>query len=141
MLINSGKDASKNGMNRKMRRLSEREGRRRQKLDWDKFQDVTEKAIKKHKAMNLDSTFRPDRVFQNNKFIVQVFLRVLRPDGFFTKAMIRRSDAQPVRSFNDLFRIKNEIFGDEIEAIQFFPKKSELIDAANLYWLFIREKE
>jgi hypothetical protein len=54
--------------------------------------------------------------------------------------MVRRSDSEPIYSWNDLYRIKNEIFGAEVEAIQFMPKVSELVDDANLYWFYIEEQ-
>lgn len=123
-----------------MRRLSEVEGRRRQKLEWDKFKNVTKEAIKKHLLLNPGSNYFPDVVFQNNKYIVQVFLNVKRNFRNYDKVMIRRSDSKPIYSWADIFRIKNEIFGDEVEAIQFFPKNSELIDEANLYWIWIEVK-
>lgn len=127
-------------MNRKQRRLSEAEGRRKQKLEWNRFENVTQDAVAKHMALHPDSTFRPDFVFQNNRYIVQVFLGERRKNRTYDKAMIRRSDAKPIDSWSDLQRVKNEIFGPEIEAIQFFPPQSELIDDANLYWLFIEQK-
>lgn len=126
-------------MNRAMRRASEKEGRRLQKLEWNDFNDVTIEAIKKHWKLNPESNFRPDAVYQNNKYIVQVFVSQIRNGRRYKKIMIRRSDSEPIYSWQDLFRIKNELFGDEKEAIQFFPKKSELIDQANLYWLWIEE--
>lgn len=125
-------------MNRKMRRLSEAEGKRKQKKEWDQFKDVTQEAIKKHLLLNPDSTFRPDRVFVNNRYIVQVFTNKLRDFKLYDKILIRRSDSQPIYSWQDLFRIKNEIFGPEVEAIQFFPPVSKLVDEANLYWLWIK---
>lgn len=127
-------------MNRKLRRMSEAEGRRRQKLGWNKFKEITSEAVARHLELNHGSSFRPDVVFQNNKYIVQVFLNVKRNFRTYDKVMIRRSDSQPIYNWNDLFRIKNEIFGPEIEAVQFFPKCSELIDEANLYWLWIETK-
>lgn len=126
-------------MNRAMRRASEKEGRRLQKLEWNDFNDVTIEAIKKHWKLNPESNFRPDAVYQNNKYIVQVFVSQIRNGRRYKKIMIRRSDSEPIYSWQDLFRIKNELFGEEKEAIQFFPKKSELIDQANLYWLWIEE--
>jgi len=126
-------------MNREMRRASEKEGRRLQKLGWDDFQDVTEEAIKRHLILNRDP-FRakfPDTVYRNNKYIVQVFKNVVRKGRNYIKVMIRRSDSEPIYSWQDMYRIKNEIFGEEVEAIQFFPKKSELVDVANLYWFWI----
>lgn len=131
-------------MNRKQRREFDKkslsEGRRKQKLGWDEFKNVTKTAIEKHLALNPTSNFRPDFVWQNNKYIVQVFLGEHRKNRTYDKAMIRRSDAKPIDSWSDLQRVKNEIFGPEIEAIQFFPPQSELIDDANLYWLFIEQK-
>lgn len=128
-------------MNRKQKRefnkKSLAEGKRRQKLGWDEFKNVTNEAIQKHMALNPASNFRPDFVWQNNKYIVQVFLSVQRKNKTYDKAMIRRSDSKPIDSWQDLQKIKNEIFGPSIEAIQFFPPQAELIDDANLYWLFI----
>ena len=126
-------------MNREMRRASEKEGRRLQKLGWDEFQDVTEEAIKRHLTLNRDPLREkfPDKVYSNNKYIVQVFKYVERKGRKYTKFMIRRSDSEPIYSWQDMYRIKNEIFGEGVEAIQFFPKKSELVDVANLYWFWI----
>lgn len=127
-------------MNRKMRRMSEAEGKRRQKKEWNEFQDVIQEAIKRHLLFNPDSTFRPDRVFMNNRYIVQVFTNKMRNFKLYDKILIRRSDSKPIYSWQDLFRIKNEIFGPEVEAIQFFPPVSKLVDEANLYWLWIEVK-
>lgn len=124
-------------MNRKMRRLSEAEGRRKQKLEWNRFENVTQDAVAKHLTLNPDSTFRPDFVFQNNRYIVQVFANVPRNGRIYDKVMVRRSDSKPIYSWSDLFRIKNEVLGPEVEAIQFMPKVSELIDQANLYWFWV----
>ena len=85
MLAANEKESRKNGMNRKMRRASEKEGRRVQKLGWNDFKDVTDEAKKKHLSLHPDSTYSPDRVFQNNKYIVQVFLHVLRQMEFSQK--------------------------------------------------------
>lgn len=128
-------------MNRKQRREFDKkslsEGRRKQKLGWDEFKNVTKTAIEKHLALNPTSDFRPDFVFQNNRYIVQVFANVPRNGRTYDKVMVRRSDSKPIYSWADLFRIKNEVLGPEVEAIQFMPKVSELIDQANLYWFWV----
>ncbi len=49
----------------------------------------------------------------------------------------RLSDSAPIYSWSDMQRIKNEIFGEEVEALQMFPKESELVDVANLYWMWV----
>jgi len=123
-------------MNRKQRRASFSEGRRLQKLDFNEFEDTTADSINRHRILNPTCTREPDKVYQNNHYIVQIFYNVKRKGKFYTKAMIR-SDSKVLENWRDLYRIKNEIFGDEVEAIQFLPPKSELIDVANLYWFYI----
>ncbi len=126
-------------MNRAERRASASEGRRLQKLPWNEFKDVSYEARSKHIAAGGNPCFRPHAVWQNNKYIVQVFFNSPRKNRLYTKVMVRRSDGKPICSWTDLFRIKNEIFGAEVEAVQFLPRKSELVDDANLYWFWIEE--
>lgn len=126
-------------MNRQMRRLSLQAGRQAQSKEWNEFKDVTVMSMSNYRASKPDSTFNPSKVFQNNKYIVFVFRNHLRDGKFYDKVMVRRSDAEPIYSWNDLYRIKNELFGPEIEAVQFMPKVSELVDDANLYWFFVEK--
>jgi hypothetical protein len=128
-------------MTRTMRRASEANGRRLQRKEWNAFEDVTEESKARHLALNPGSKFSPDRVWANNKYVVQAFEK----RGFLgfecTKLMIRRCDAEPIYSWPDLQRIKNELFGPEETAIQAFPAESELVDDANLYWLWVLKRE
>lgn len=124
-------------MNRKQRLASLAEGKRLQKLPFNEFKDVTDFANKRHRQLNPLSDYCPDKVWQNNHYIVQIFYNNKRKGKLYTKAMICRSDSQPLINWQDIYRIKNEIFGEEQEAIQFLPPKSELIDVANLYWIYI----
>lgn len=126
-------------MNRSQRRSSHQNGLRMQKKPWDKFKDVTAEAIERREFFDKTSNFRPDQVFQNNKYIVQIFFHCMRNYKSYTKVMIRRSDSKPELSWSDMYRIKNEVFGAEVEAVQFLPKVSELVDDANLYWFWIEE--
>lgn len=122
-------------MNRKQRRLSKRNGNRVQKAEWNPFRDISIEA--RIKGLNIDQW---DNVFQNNKFIVFVSNNIERKGRKYTRVMVRRSDSKAIYSWQDLFKIKNELFGEETEAIQFFPPKSELVDSANLYWFWIEVK-
>ena len=128
-------------MNRNMRRASERNGIRLQRQEWNAFEDITRDAIKRHRLLSPGSTFKPDVVWQNHRYIVQAFWgrKILGMPA--TKLMIRRSDAEPIYSWPDLQRIKNEIYGPEAVAIQMFPAMSGLVDDANLYWLWVLEGE
>lgn len=128
-------------MNRQMRRLSEKNGRSMQKKSWNLFKDITSEAHERHAILNPDSTYEPRRVWQNNQYIVQLHGFKMFSGKKWDRVMVRRSDSAPIYSWSDLFKIKNEIFGEEIEAINFFPRVSELTDDANLYWFYIKSDD
>jgi hypothetical protein len=44
-----------------------------------------------------------------------------------------RLDGQAIHDWRELQRIKNEIVGDEIEAVELYPAESRLLDTANWY--------
>lgn len=80
------------------------------------------------------------RLFRNNEYLVFVYDRKLDPYGYrSTKVMVRHNTTRPV-GWAELQKIKNDIFGSEVLAAQYLPPESQLIDDANLYWFFIREK-
>jgi hypothetical protein len=49
---------------------------------------------------------------------------------------IKRIDKKPVRDWRDLQRIKNQLLGEECEAMELFPAESRLVDTANQYHLW-----
>lgn len=49
---------------------------------------------------------------------------------------IRRQDREPCRDWRDFQRIKNQLCGPEWEAVEIYPRESELIDMANQYHLW-----
>lgn len=49
---------------------------------------------------------------------------------------IKRNDKNPMHDWRDMQRIKNEILGDEEEAMELYPAESRLIDTANQYHLW-----
>lgn len=51
--------------------------------------------------------------------------------------MVGRHDCKPDMPWTDLQRIKNELIGEEREAVEVFPKVSELIDQANARHIWI----
>lgn len=124
-------------MNRQMRRASETNGRRLQRKEWNPLVDVTGESRERTRILGGNTSFRPDGVWMNNRYIVQVFDGQEVFDRPATKLMIRRNDSEPICSWTDLQRIKNELYGPEATAIQFFPPESELVDVANLYWLWV----
>ena len=59
--------------------------------------------------------------------------------GKVKHAAIRNIDSTDI-PWSEKQRIKNELFGEEKQAIEFFPKQSELIDEANMYHIWILEE-
>jgi hypothetical protein len=53
---------------------------------------------------------------------------------------IRRQDRKPSRSWPDLMRIKDELVGEQNEAVELFPATSRLVDMANQYNLWVLEQ-
>lgn len=122
-------------MNREMRRMSQKIGRSMMKLPESKFEDVSVES-----RMRLSHLIGklPDKVWKSNHFTVQLYRQERVLFGLtMDKLMIRRNDAEPITEWHCLQKIKDEIAGEESVAIQVFPKRSELVDVANMYWLFV----
>ena len=80
-------------------------------------------------------------VFQNSRYQVS---RVTAPspencNGAFVQLSIQRLDGEPVgpERYRDFMRIKDELVGHEHEAVEIYPRRSQEIDAANTYHLWV----
>lgn len=82
------------------------------------------------------------KVFRNNQFIVELYCYVKNPFTFdgsiWTKVMVRHNTGKPVVQWSHLQDIKNQIFGKQTLGIQYLPPESKLVDAANMYWFFVK---
>lgn len=120
-------------MNRQQRRMAESFHKKEVKKaissnEWTPFEDRTSEARARFTTPNFIS------FHANNIFSVQVF----NVDAKIV-AGIRRHDQSKNISWATKQRIKNEVFGNEVEAIEVFPKESLLVDQAEMYWLWICE--
>jgi hypothetical protein len=118
-------------------RLTEKErvklGRKLMSGSWEPFQKV-----------DLSNTPIPPapwmtRVYKNNKYIVMINDYAETTVGYAIRAMIQALSGEPVRNWMDLQRVKNEVFGVDVIAIEYYPKQSELVNNAHIYWLWIYE--
>jgi hypothetical protein len=75
-------------------------------------------------------------VWLNSRYLVQVTHKACEW-GLVKQLMICRTDRQPIRSWYDLQRIKNELCGEERVAIEVYPAESELVDDGHLYHLWV----
>lgn len=76
------------------------------------------------------------QVYADGEFIVQKH-SVLENCDFQCRLTIKRLDKKPIRSWRILQDIKNIIVGEEIVAIEIYPKESEVTDTGNLYHLWV----
>jgi len=53
---------------------------------------------------------------------------------------IKRNDKEPIHDWRELQEIKNQICGEESEAIEIYPAESRLMDTANHYHLWVFPK-
>ena len=49
---------------------------------------------------------------------------------------IRRNDREPIINWRDKQAIKNQLLGEECEAVEIYPAESRLVDTSNQYHLF-----
>ena len=78
------------------------------------------------------------RAYRNTRYTVMVYDNTRVTTGFCTKALIQKHDDTPiVGHWAEMQKIKNEIFGPEVTAIEYYPAESNLIDQHNIYWMWI----
>lgn len=86
------------------------------------------------KAKSLDPTIL--HVYADGEYIVEK--HSVSEDSYFQcRLMIKRLDNEPMRSWRVLQDIKNSMVGLESEAIEIYPKESEVTDTGSLYHLWV----
>lgn len=122
----------------------------RTKLQKKRAKELLSRQPGELKEINLStSSTVPDgmtHAFSNNRYVVMVFrdahLSIAGVDAPAIKVMVQRHDDKPIpRHWSELQNIKNIIFGHEANAIEFYPPHSELIDQANIYWLWVVDSQ
>jgi hypothetical protein len=87
--------------------------------------------------------FNADMVFVNNRYTVYIrefkWSEVEEDEVVGVHLSFKRNDKEVMNSpddWRDKMRIKNELAGDECEAVELFPAMSRLTDSANQYHLW-----
>lgn len=77
----------------------------------------------------------PDQqeTWMNDRYVVTVE-RGLR--GHVHHLSIRRQDRKPARDWRDFQRIKDQLAGHDVEAIELYPARARVADSANQYHLW-----
>jgi hypothetical protein len=78
------------------------------------------------------------RAFRNTRFTVMVYDHAKVTTGTACRVMIQKHDDTIFPNhWKEIQQIKNEIFGPETTAVEYFPAESDLIDDHNIYWIWI----
>lgn len=78
------------------------------------------------------------RSYKNTQYVVMVYDNEPVTTGYAIRAMIQRHDDSPIPGhWSEMQKIKNEIFGTEATAIEYYPPESELVNFHNIYWMWI----
>lgn len=78
------------------------------------------------------------RAYRNSRYTVMVYDNDITTAGPATRVMIQKYDDTPfLGHWMEMQKIKNEIFGREVMAIEYYPKESQLINDHNIYWMWI----
>jgi len=57
-----------------------------------------------------------------------------------THLSIRTHDRSPIKDWRDMQEIKNQLVGENYEAVELFPSENRLVDTANQYHMWVLEK-
>jgi len=105
-------------------------------------QKEMKKPVTKFKELDLDNAKNipkgMTRAFRNTRYTVMVYDNSPVSTGTATRVMIQKHNNTPILNhWSELQKIKNEIFGEETTAVEYYPAQSQLIDDYNIYWLWI----
>jgi hypothetical protein len=108
---------------------------KRKKKNWDQvpwtpFQEAALRTDVPEKA-------RPHHIFVNSVYQVSVWYEHSDVFGDVAHLSIKTHDKQARHDWRDMQRIKNELCGEEAEAVELYPAESRVVDTANQYHLFV----
>jgi hypothetical protein len=108
---------------------------KQKKKNWDRtpWTPFKEAALR----MDVPEQARPHHVFINSIYQVSVWYERSDVFGDIAHLSIKTHDKQARHDWRELQRIKNELCGDEAEAVELYPAESRMVDTANQYHLFV----
>jgi hypothetical protein len=108
--------------------------KRKRRPNWGPFQPGT--------LPRPDGSLHPDEVWLNDAY--QVLVTWFDCPELGVKGMrwlsIKRRDRKPLHDWRELQAIKNELCGEDCEAVELYPSEARLTDSANQYHLFVLPK-
>ena len=78
------------------------------------------------------------RAYRNNRYTVMINDNAKTTHGTAIRAMVQRHDNTPIPNhWSEMQNIKNQIFGTETVAVEYYPSESKLKDDYNIIWMLI----
>lgn len=122
-------------MNRALRRKQDKERKKKARNLYKNSETFFEK-IDLNEAEHIPPGM--SRAFRNNRYTVMVYDNQKTTKGEATSVLIQKLDNTKITNhWSEIQRIKNEIFGKETPAVEYYPAESELINDHNIYWIWI----
>ena len=112
--------------------------KRHKQQKWTPFEPAVLREDQMAKVPGSDE-IRKDKVFLNSHYQVNVRL-IRQPEGWpcdMVHLSIKRIDKHPVHDWRHFQWIKNELVGEEHEAIEIYPAESRMVDTSNQYHLWV----
>lgn len=77
--------------------------------------------------------------YANDKYAVRVttFDSPAHRNGFDKCIMVYRFDGTSARDWRDLQWIKDQVVGPEVDAIEYYPRRSRVVDPSNAVFLWV----
>ena len=93
--------------------------------------------LRRREGTVLDPDGIEGQLWENDRYQVISRRHAAGPLGPFLHLTIRNRDGSVRRDWRDFQRIKNELGGDECEAVELYPAESRVVDTANHYHLWV----
>ena len=97
--------------------------------------------VSKGQAKKFLRTFEKQECWENNLYRDQVHPTPSLSKGEnlwnVTEVSITRVDQEAIHDWRHFQYIKNDIFGEDREAVELYPVEARLMDTANTYWLYV----
>lgn len=78
------------------------------------------------------------RAWANNRYVIMIFDDSPTSHGPAIRVMVQAANALPIPNhWLEMQVIKNEVFGTETTAVEYYPAETELHNTHNIYWMWI----
>ena len=98
--------------------------------------------MNKGQAKKFLRTVFNQEVWENSLYNATINRKMNKAFGAeITEIAITRKDKDAIHDWRHFQQIKNDLVGENVEAIEIYPNEKRLMDTANTYWLYAFPKD